>query len=67
MVPPSSFFGLWLVPGISGVVGGVSGWLIILFFLWVCKPFCYFSPSPSSYMVPMLSPMVGCKHLHLYW
>jgi hypothetical protein len=33
-----------LVPGNSGG----SGWLILLFFLWGCKPLSSFSPSPNS-------------------
>ena len=42
---------------------GVSGWLILLFFLWVVKPFSSFSPfSNSSIGVPVLSPMVGSEH-----
>ena len=32
-----------LVPGSSGG----SGWLILLFFLWVANPFSAFSPSPN--------------------
>ena len=45
-----------------------SGWLILLFFLWVSNPtrsFCSFSK--SSIGDPLLSPMVGCEHLHFYW
>jgi hypothetical protein len=49
-----------LVPGSSGG----SGWLILLFFLWGCNP-RQLLPSPNSSIgVPMLSSMVGCKHLH---
>jgi hypothetical protein len=33
-----------LVPGSSGG----SGWLILLFFLWGCKPLSSFSPCPNS-------------------
>ena len=50
-----------LIPGSSQG----SGWLILLFFLWLVNPFSSFSPS-SSIGVPVLSPMVGCKHLPLY-
>jgi hypothetical protein len=32
------------------------------------RPFSSFLPSPNSSIgVPMLSPVVGCGHLHLYW
>jgi hypothetical protein len=49
-----------LVPGSSGV----SCWLILLFFLWGCKPFKLLSPlSISSIGVPVLSP--GFEHLTL--
>jgi hypothetical protein len=44
-----------LVPGSSGG----SGWLILLFFLWGCKPLQLHSPfSNSSTVDPTLSPMV---------
>jgi hypothetical protein len=34
----------------------------------VAIPFSFYSPSPkSSIGVSVLSLMVGCKHLHLYW
>jgi hypothetical protein len=57
-----------LVPGSSGG----SGWLILLFFLCsfygAANPFSSFSPSPNSSIgVPMISLMVGCKPLPLYW
>jgi hypothetical protein len=49
-----------LVPGSSGE----SGWLILLFFLWDCKPFNSFNPfSKSSVRDPMLSPMAANIHL----
>jgi hypothetical protein len=51
---------LWLVVSpweLSGV------WLILLFFLGV---FLQSYPN-SSNRVPVLSPMSGCMHLHLYW
>jgi hypothetical protein len=52
-----------LVPGSSGG----SGWLILLFYLWVASPFSSFSPSHnSSTGDPKLSLMVGCEHLLLY-
>jgi hypothetical protein len=48
------------------VSSGESGWLILLFFLWVANPFSSFNPSPSSYTGdPVLSTMDGCKHLPL--
>ena len=56
-----------LVPVSSGRGGGRSGWFILLFFLWVANPFSYFSLfSNSSIGDPMLSPIVGYKHLPLY-
>ena len=40
----------------------------MLFLLWGRKPLISFSPCPnSSTGVTVLSPMVGCEHLHLYW
>ena len=51
-----------LVPG--RFWGGESGWLILSFFLWGCKPF---SPCPNfSIGFPMPSQMFGCMHSHLY-
>ena len=41
-----------LVPGSSGG----SGWLVLLLFLWCCKPFSSFRPSPNSFTgEPVLS------------
>jgi hypothetical protein len=52
-----------LVPGSSGR----SGWLILLFFLWVANPFSSFSPfSNFSIGDPLFSPMVGREHPPLY-
>jgi hypothetical protein len=54
-----------LVPGSS--LGYLYGWFCC-FSYWVVNFFSFFSPSlNSSIGVPMLSSMVGCKHLHLYW
>jgi hypothetical protein len=51
---------------LGGLVPGSSrgtGWLILLFFLWGCRPFSSFSPfSNSSTGDPVLSSMVGCEH-----
>jgi hypothetical protein len=56
-----------LVGGLVPRSSGVFDWLILLFFLRVANPFSSFSPfSYSSNGDPMLSPMVGCKHLLLY-
>jgi len=56
---------------VSGLVPGssrVCGWLILLFFLWVAKPFSSFSSCPNlSREVRMLIPMFGCVHPHLYF
>jgi hypothetical protein len=61
---PGSLHVYFLVDGLSS---GVSGWLILLFFLLVANPFSSFSPfSNSSIGDPVLSPMVGCKHPPLY-
>jgi hypothetical protein len=55
------------VPGSSGCVC-VCGWLILLFFLFLLLLFSSFSPSlNSSTGVPVVSLMVGCEHVHLYW
>jgi hypothetical protein len=41
--------------------------LILLFFLWVANSFSSLSSFSNSFIgVSVLSPMVGCKHLHLY-
>jgi hypothetical protein len=46
----------------------VCGWLILLFFLFLLLLFSSFSPSlNSSTGVPVVSLMVGCEHVHLYW
>jgi len=48
-----------LVGGLVSGSSGVSGWLIMLFFLWVANPFSFFSPfSNSSIGDPVLSPMM---------
>ena len=59
-----SFHVYSLVGGlVTGSFGGY-GWLKLLFFLWGCS----FSHSPNSCIsIPMLSLIVDCKHLHLYW
>ena len=58
---------LHVYPLIGGVVPGSSGWLILLFILWVANPFSSFSPSPNSSIgVPMLILMVDYEHPHLY-
>ena len=42
--------------------------MIFLFFLWGCNTLQSHQSFPnSSNEVPMLSPMVGCNHLYLYW
>jgi hypothetical protein len=56
---------LWLVVYFLGALGDMVGWCC-----WsscgVANTISYFSPSPNSSIgVPMLSPIVGCKHLHL--
>lgn len=52
---------------VSGLVPGGSYCLILLFFLCGWKPLQLLSPSSnSSIVLPMLSLMVSCKHLHLY-
>ena len=54
----------------GGLVSGSSGgsiWLILLFFLWGCKPFSSFSPfSNSSIGDPVLSLMFGSERPSLY-
>jgi len=53
-----------LVPWTSGCFG----WLILLFFLWGCKPLWFLQSFHwLLHWGPMLSPMVGCEHSHLYW
>ena len=57
-----------IVPGSSGVGVRGSGCLILLFFLWGCKPLQLLSPFYNSAIrVPVLSLMVGCKDPDLYW
>jgi len=63
------WFGLiglgWLVGGLVPGSSRGSDWLMLLFFYGVASPFGSFSPfSDSSIRVPVLSPMVGCKHPH---
>ena len=43
---------------------GSSGWLMLLFFLWCCKPFRSFYN--SSIGDPVISSVAGCKHLPLW-
>jgi len=63
-VPPCVLFVCGLVLGRSGIPDG----LIVLFFYGVAKLFSFFSPSSkSSIGYPIISPMVDCKDLHLYW
>ena len=59
---------------VQSLVGGLvpvnSGWSsqLILFFLWDCNLLQFHqSYLISSTGVPMLSLMVVCEHLHLYW
>jgi hypothetical protein len=60
-----SLFG-GLLPGSSGG-GGLVGWYCCSSY-GVANPFSSFSPSSnSSTGVPVLSPMVSCEHLPLYW
>jgi hypothetical protein len=55
-----------LVPGSCGR-GGLVGWYCGSFY-GVGNPFSFFSPFPNSTIgVPMLNPMVGWEHPHLYW
>ena len=51
-----------LVPGSSWG----PGWLVLLFFLWGCKPLHLLQSFNSSTGDPMLSPMDGCEHPPLY-
>jgi len=56
-----------LVDGLVHGSSGLSGWLILLFFLWGCKPFSSFSPSSnSSNGDPILSLVVDYEHPPLY-
>ena len=57
------FFGWWISPWElwgRGLVG-----LYCCSSYGVANPFSFFSPL-SNFSIPMLSPMVGCKHLPLY-
>ena len=51
-----------LVGGLVSGSSGGSGWLILLFFLWDCKPLQLLRSFNSSTGDPELSPMVGCEH-----
>jgi hypothetical protein len=62
----------WVPSFVGGLVlrssgGGVLvGWYCCSSY-GVANPFSFFSPYPISFIgVSVLSPMVGCKHLHLY-
>jgi hypothetical protein len=62
-IPPCVHNGWWFSPWEVWS----SGWLKLLFFLWVANTFNSFNPlSNSSIQDPMLSPIVGCKHLSQY-
>jgi hypothetical protein len=51
------------VYSLAGVLASrISGWLILFFFLWGCKPLQLLQSFPIS----PISPMVGCKFLPLY-
>jgi hypothetical protein len=53
-----------LVPGSSGG----TGWFILMFLLWGCKPLSSLCPFSSSYIGdPVLSLMDGCEYPLLYW
>ena len=59
----------WVV--VYPVSSGVSGWLILFFFLRVANLFNSYSPfsnSSNGYSIgdPVLSPMVGCEYLLPY-
>jgi hypothetical protein len=52
---------------VDGLDPGSSGWLILLFFVWVANPFSSYNPfSNSSFGDPVISSMVGCKYHSLY-
>jgi hypothetical protein len=60
-VPPCVLFDWWFSPWElwGGLIGSSCG---------VATPFSSFSPFSNSFIgSPMFSPMVGCKHPHLYW
>jgi hypothetical protein len=64
-VPPCVLFGWWFIP--CELWRGLVGWHCCSSY-GVANPFSSSSPSPNSSIgVPMLSPMVGCEHPHLYW
>jgi hypothetical protein len=55
-----------LVDGLAPRSSGGSGWLILLLFLWDCKPLHLLWSFNSSTGDLVLSPMVCCEHLPLY-
>jgi hypothetical protein len=58
-------YALWLVAQSLGALKGLVSWSCCSSYT-VAIPFSSFSPSPEfSIGVPDLSPMVGCKYLHL--
>jgi hypothetical protein len=66
-IPPCVLFGWWFSPWELGVGGRGSGWFIVLFLLWDCKPLQliqFFLNSSTG--DPVLSPMVGWEHPPLY-
>ena len=67
-VPPFVLSGWWLSLWELGGGGGglVSSYCCSSY--WVANPFSSFSPFSNSYIGnPILSPMVGCKHPHLFY
>jgi hypothetical protein len=62
-VPSCVLLGWWFSPWSSWG----SGWLTLLFFIWILNPYSSFNPfSKSSIQDTMLRPMVGCEHLPLH-
>jgi hypothetical protein len=55
-----------MVGGLVPANSRVSGWLILLFFLWVCKPLQLFRSFISSTGDPVLSPIIGRQYPPLY-
>jgi hypothetical protein len=62
--PPCIAFCWWFLSLVT--LGGPVSWYCSSYGLAI--PSCSFSPSPSSsYRVPVLTLMVDCENLHLYW
>ena len=67
-IPPShSLVSIKVLPLPITLSTSVPWLMMMMFFPWGCKPFSSFSLFSNSFIrVPVFTPMVSCKHPHLY-